>query len=472
MNLNALSKEKYFIKLKELILVLFSVVLIGRFASLYWVLPHFVDALIFMGISAVALFFVGVDILSEKKIFKADNIIYLALFFLSCIISCAIFIKYGWLENLKALISIAVSVFFLYPFMKVTGEEKTKNIIIALQKILVIFWLILALISIFTFFIQYSSIFYMHGTRILLGCIENRLFGMFSDPNYASIVSILTVIFSVAILNYENQGKFIRAVSVINIVVQFCYIVLGASRTGEVCLLFVAFFVAFVYSYRVKPCGKWYFLVIRILTALLVCVFIHYAIEYTRVVFSYIPSLFEPFIPKSGRVSRAGFIFHKVSMERPDVVQNSDISNLRFRIWSSAIDIFKTSWLFGASPRNALLYAKEVLPHAFIVKRGYDAHNFYIATLLYTGLSGSLFLALFLLKSVFCIVRYFIKSKFLVLDSFFNSMVISVLCIAVSGMFLSEILFITTVGSLFFWLFLGSVVNIAKNQAAQMQQSK
>ena len=103
MNLKTLSSEKYFIKLKELILVLFSVVLIGRFASLYWVLPHFVDAFIFMGISAVALFFVGADILSEKKIFKANNIIYLALFFLSCIISCAIFIKYGWLENLKAI---------------------------------------------------------------------------------------------------------------------------------------------------------------------------------------------------------------------------------------------------------------------------------------------------------------------------------------------------------------------------------
>ena len=53
-------------------------------------------------------------------------------------------------------------------------------------------------------------------------------------------------------------------------------------------------------------------------------------------------------------------------MERPDVVQSTDISNLRFRIWASAMDIFKTTWLFGASPRNALIYAKEVLPKSFI----------------------------------------------------------------------------------------------------------
>ncbi len=472
MNLKTLSSEKYCAKLKEFILIFFLVMLVGRFISLYWVLPHFVDASIFLGISFVSLFFVGMDLTRKKKILEAENIVYLALFFLSCVVPCLIFVKYGWFDNIKALISIAVSAFFLYPFMRVNGEEKTKKIVILAQKILVISWLVLALISIFTFFIQYSNIFYIHGTRILLGCIENRLFGVFSDPNYASVVSILTIVFSIAILNYENQSNFIRRISVVNIVVQFFYIVLGASRTGEVCLLFVVFFSVFVYSYRKKSYGKLYFLFVRILVALTVCLVLHYAIEYTRIVFSYIPSLFEPFIPKSGYVPKAGFIFHKVSMERPDVAQNSDISNLRFRIWLSALDIFKTSWLFGVSPRNALSYASDVLPNAFIVKRGYDAHNFYVATLLYTGVSGSLFLGAFLLKSAFCIVKYFVENKFLISDAFFNSMVVSAICIAASGMFLSEILFITTVGSFFFWLFLGSVTEMIKSGSKSRQQSE
>lgn len=461
MDLKTLSNEKYFGKLKEFVLILFSVMLMGRFVSLYWILPHSVDALIFMGISVMALVFVGMDLLSEKKILKVSNIIYLAIFFVSCVISCLLFMKYGWFENLKALISIAVSAFFLYPFMKVNGEEKTRKIIVLLQKITVCTWLVLSLISIGTFFVQYSDIFYMHGTRILLGCIENRLFGMFSDPNYASIVSILTVIFSVAILNYENQGKFIRRVSVTNIVIQFFYIVLGASRTGEVCLLLATFFVALVFSYKIKPQGKFYFLIIRILAALAICVAMHYVIEYTRVIFSYIPSLFEPFLQGGGKgKTRAGFMFRKISMERPDVAENSDISNLRFRIWASAVDIFKTSWFFGVSPRNALSYAKDVLPNAFIAQRGYDAHNFYVATLLYTGISGSVVLGIFLIKSAYQIIMYYIKNKFLISDPFFNSMVISVLCVAASGMFLSEILFITTVGSFFFWLFLGSIFHI------------
>ncbi len=466
MDLKALSNTKYISKLKEFILILFSLMLVGRFVSLYWVLPRSVDALIFMGISVASLLFVGLDVLNNKKLFYKGSIVYLAVFFVSCTISCLLFIKYGWFENLKALISIAVSTFFLYPFMKINGEDTTKKIIILIQKIVVCLWLVLALVSIFTFFIQYSNIFYMHGTRILLGCIENRLFGMFSDPNYASIVSILTVIFSVAILNYENQSKFIRAISITNIVVQFFYIVLGASRTGEVCLLLATFFVVLVFSYQIRPQNKFYFLIVRISIALIVCAALHYAIEYTRIAFSYVPSLFEPFFQNNADgKARVGFILHKVSMERPDVAENSDISNLRFRIWSSAVDIFKTSWLFGVSPRNALSYAKDVLPNAFIAQRGYDAHNFYVATLLYTGISGSLLLGTFLIKSAYQIIRYYVKNKLLISDPFFNSMVISILCVAASGMFLSEILFITTVGSFFFWLFLGSIAYMIRKKS-------
>lgn len=183
----------------------------------------------------------------------------------------------------------------------------------------------------------------------------------------------------------------------------------------------------------------------------------HFVIDYTRVIFSYIPSLFNS-AHSNGSGAMTGL--YQVSMERPDVVENSDISNLRFRIWGSAIDIFKTTWLFGASPRNALKYAKDVLPNAFIAQRGYDAHNFYVATVFYTGVLGSLFLGIFLIKSAYKIVKYYLVNNFKDSNPLFNSLVISLICTAVSGMFLSEILFITTVGSFFFWTFLGYVTDV------------
>ena len=459
---------KSYDKTKNIMTLFFSLMLMCRFVSIYWVMPHVVDGTIFFIISAGALFFIGSDFIKNKNILKIENIVLLILFFVSCVISCLMFVRYGYLENLKALISIAVSLLFLYPFAEVTGQEKTRELIILFQKILITFWMTFAIISIGMFFVGYTSITYMHGTRILLGCIENRLFGMFSDPNYASVVSILTIIFSIAILNYKEQKKWMRIVCVSNIVVQYIYIVLGASRTGEVCLMLCVFFSCFVYSYKKKPGNKVYFLLIRILISLCVCLAVHYTIEYSRLLLSYIPPFFDNlFIDSSGSAEKSKFILRHISMDRPDVVESNDISNLRFRIWSSAMGIFKTTWLFGASPRNALIYAKEVLPKSFIVERGYDAHNFYVATLLYTGLSGAIFLGIFLIKSAFKIVMFYVKKCFVVKDVLLNSMVISTICIAISGFFVSEILFITTVGSFVFWLFLGYIMSMIRKSSSE-----
>lgn len=455
-------KSKKFNMFKTIYMVLFLFVLIGRFVSLYWVIPHIFDTVAFMGLVCCAGFFVLFDLFGKKKIFELPNIIFLLLFFISCSVSCLIYIRYGWADNLKSLMSIAMSLFFLYPYSLVVGKEEFERTVILLQKITIISWMFFSLISIYTFVIQYSKIFYIHGTRILLGCIENRLFGIFSDPNYASVISIITMIFSVAILNYKGQGKLIRIVSVANIFVQFIYLVLGASRTGEVCLLFVLLISSFVYSYRLNNKNSFWVLILRIILSLCVCLVVHFAIDFSRMLLSYIPSLF---IHAPSSISGTGMGLYQVSMERPDVAESSDISNLRFRIWGSAMDIFKTTWLFGASPRNALKYAKDVLPNAFIAQRGYDAHNFYVATVFYTGVSGALFLGIFFIKSAFEVVRYYIVNKFQVSDPIFNSLTFCIICTAVSGMFLSEILFITTVGSFFFWLFSGYVINSIKNES-------
>ncbi|WP_284943231.1 O-antigen ligase family protein, partial [Enterococcus faecalis] len=51
-----------------------------------------------------------------------------------------------------------------------------------------------------------------------------------------------------------------------------------------------------------------------------------------------------------------------ISLDRKDVVDNSDISNMRFSIWKSSVEIFKTSPIYGTSPRNLLSYAHDKLP--------------------------------------------------------------------------------------------------------------
>ena len=64
-----------------------------------------------------------------------------------------------------------------------------------------------------------------------------------------------------------------------------------------------------------------------------------------------------------------------ISLDRKDVVDNSDISNMRFSIWKSSVEIFKTSPIYGTSPRNLLSYAHDKLPNTFISQKSIVVHN-------------------------------------------------------------------------------------------------
>ena len=109
-------RYKKFNALKTLYMVLFLFVLMGRFISLYWIIPHIVDTAAFVGFTCFAAVFVIFDLMWERRILSAPNIVFLILFFISCFISCLIYVKYGWADNLKSLMSIALSLFFLYPY--------------------------------------------------------------------------------------------------------------------------------------------------------------------------------------------------------------------------------------------------------------------------------------------------------------------------------------------------------------------
>ena len=42
---------------------------------------------------------------------------------------------------------------------------------------------------------------------------------------------------------------------------------------------------------------------------------------------------------------------------------------MRFSIWKSSVEIFKTSPIYGTSPRNLLSYAHDKLPNTFISQK-------------------------------------------------------------------------------------------------------
>jgi O-antigen ligase len=152
-----------------------------------------------------------------------------------------------------------------------------------------------------------------------------------------------------------------------------------------------------------------------------------------------------------------------INTVRLDIAQSGDISNLRFKIWLSAWELFKTTPIFGTSPRGIVEYAKNVLPDTFIaVKNYYFVHNTYIGAFVYTGIFGALPILAFFVKSLLNILFFYKEKSFQTKNKYLDIIVLLLITIFIYGIFEPEIIFSNTINCFLFWLFLSEVMRITK----------
>lgn len=417
---------------------------------------QFINSLVF---SIVAIFGAGVIVLDffTKRIFlKQKNIIWLIFFLVACAVSNIINFKYGVFGNIRSFVWLSISFFLLYPIDYQRDTDNVKKEIRYIGHILIFVWFVACLISILMFLFQVG--FYVDiypDSFVRLGFLEGRLFGIFEDPNFAAVVAIIVIIFSAFNVKL-TQNTYFKIFYFFNILINFCYIVLSGSRTAEVSVLCVSFLL--VYFILLKNLRLKYLSVILrqfiiIIVSFLVGIVLLLSINLSRKIFSYLPEFISySFETASTNESR---LRKHIDTTRDDVNNSSDISNCRFKIWLSALELFKSKPIFGTSPRNMRTYAKRVFPEGFIAKRSYAVHNAYLDILTSTGIIGTIFLIIFFVKYLVYVFGYLFfklknKNYYMVLVSF--SLVTTV---AISAFFLSEIFFVNTIGVLIFWLSLG-----------------
>lgn len=64
-----------------------------------------------------------------------------------------------------------------------------------------------------------------------------------------------------------------------------------------------------------------------------------------------------------------------MSAKRPDVEENTDISNSRFKLWKSATELMRLNPLFGVTPKGFVDVAKEKIPETHIARTGQTPHS-------------------------------------------------------------------------------------------------
>lgn len=410
--------------------------------------PFKVDALIFFGATALGVALIFYDLFCDKVMFKMPNVSWLCLFIISVFISSVLSIQYGLLDNINSIILLSIEFFVFYAIDFNMSKDDVYREIYQVEHLIMTVWFISMLFTLWMFLKQsYYYIDLPENQFVRMGVIENRLFGIYNDPNYASVTSLIMMIFSVK--NFKRDtSKFLKVFYIINIIFMFIYIILSGSRTAEVALgaavLLWAFFI-FKYIFKNMCNAKKFLLSFLCAVLTLICIFFIYSLVKKGI--AYLPSLFSDHSTSNA--------IRPVSFSRSDVEENDDISNLRFKIWGSALELFKEKPLFGVSVKHIVSYAKDNFPEGIIATKGYTGHSFYVNVIACTGIVGSVLIFGFIIKSIIAVL----KAIFTVTDKeqYFNILYscLPLVVLMCSGFFLNEIIFVNTLGAIIFWLYLG-----------------
>ena len=387
-------------------------------------------------ISVICLSSVALSIYQKRSIFIYNK--WLILFLIISTISC--FSNFdGFPANVKRVLWSAIYLLFLFSDDDLSSLVKeTKDIFSS-----IVFFL--SLVSLGMFFANYENVFPLLDYVVYMGFTDFRLFGAYMDPNYASVLSILCIIFCLENLMKKRYVKF----SVLNLIVQIFYMSLANSRTCMVSLFILSFFVSFFSLYNKFKFNKVLNISLSVLSSFFCAFLCLLSLKFSSTI-----------MIKSASLLNSSITCDEFQFDRINIDESLDYSSGRLEIWKSAFEIFKKKWLLGTSPGNIKNYAENYFPDCIIAERHYYAmHNVFIDVFTSVGLIGGLVFLLFLLKFLIRIIKIYIKrineNGEYNLD--LDVLVSSVLAISISSMFLSDIMFFNKLSAFFFWLFLGEI---------------
>ena len=150
-------------------------------------------------------------------------------------------------------------------------------------------------------------------------------------------------------------------------------------------------------------------------------------------------------------------------------VSSSDVSNRRFDIWKSGLEISQTSPVYGIGFANIKAYALDKCSETYILNNGYKEfeafHNMIMDVLVSQGILGLIVLGTIIIYFVVSILRK-LKKVFME-DENAETTIMLMSCVVMlltSSMFLSEIFYVNNACTYVFWLLLGYLYYFLKKK--------
>ncbi len=415
-----------------------------------------------------------IRVINWKKYRKIPCLILMALFCLSFLLSTVMNRQYGMTDNLKWIMWTGIQFFGLYVCDPDRDEKKYKRELEIISHIFIIVTVIAAVASLIMLAKSYSAILYtVDGEIVITGFEWDRLWGVYTDPNYGAICSVIGIVLS---LLYAIQKKGIRKCGyVIAIVLNYVYLVFSDSRTGEIALMVscgIFLYFCGIKKFQNKKYLKSAFLVICVLLAA-------FMVGQTMKTQNIIYQKKAAAVREINTKKQVGIKENQKSQptEQKNIQENKksqpterqkniqeDVSNGRLALWKSSIEIWMSSPVYGSGYSTLIQYAKEHVPDTYAVNNDVgeytSMHNTFFCTLAFQGAIGAGLLILIALRILF----YVIKAVLFEQDKRqpeVIAMVSCVGCIAVSMMFLLDGIYTNSASAVILWIFNGYLVQYA-----------
>lgn len=421
------------------------------------------------------------------KYFIKNACFWLAVAFIaSYIISLILNFKYGYMTAIKTLAWLGMQLTLLFA----TDSRKTTDQFKKEFKIIAYLFLgmtsLAAIISLCQFFMGYSArwiVDFGGSSRVVLaGFFWGRLWGVYTDPNYGSVMSMVSIMLSVYLLR-GFKSIVPKILLWINIPAQFIYIVFSDSRTGLVCACAsVAIYTYLLLVNRQMKMSCFFKNVLCIVISLAVTASFVFATTLTREGYNGIRTWISehydidgPSHSQDGDSNDGSDGFGDEDSEddklhppamvgREEIDMNNDISNRRFDLWGSAIETLKLKPIFGFSFNNIVPAVTELLPETYLINNDHgkfdNFHNVFFNILAGQGLIGAL---IFIVLALFAFIKSIIKlrktAKDKVTYEFYAVAFSLIFMLLLSAAFVSDIIYVISANAFIFWSLAGFLIS-------------
>lgn len=448
---------------EEIIEVIFKVcyllLTLATFITVIYASP--VQPLLVKASLVLGMVLILIRVVKIRKYAKMPCVILMVLFCVSFLLTTVMNRQYGITENGKWVIWTGIQFFALYVCDVERSEEKYRREFRILSHILIVCSSIAALASIVQLVQVYSQyITTADGEFIVTGYTWGRLWGVYTDPNYGAVISVISITLSLLFI-LQKKG-LIRIAYIVSIILNFVYFVYSDSRTGEIAIVVsVGLFLILWFSKKKASAKK----IVRfgVPVILIVCIAAagfggmqvmksQYGKYYAAVSAERAKNRPKQEVKKDN--STAG--------RKQDIQQ--DVSNGRFALWQSAVEVWETSPVYGAGYSTFVPYAQEHTPDTYAVNNDQgnytSMHNTFFNALAFQGTIGAVLFVLIALRILTYVLIPVLKDQ----SDGSAELAAMLACtgaVVVSMMFLLEGIYTNSPGSFVLWTFTGYMVRFA-----------